>query len=106
MMLIEHEQGRAFVRALAEAAGRYARGDQSAVPVLIQNGRGYVALLRQHIMKEDNILFMLADRVLSEADQRQLVEDFEIIERDKTGPGEHERYHRMLDQLEQAVVNW
>ena len=106
MMLIEHEQGRAFVRALAEAAGRYARGDQSAAPVLIQNGRGYVALLRQHIMKEDNILFMLADRVLSEADQQQLVEDFEIIERDKTGPGEHERYHRMLDQLEQAVADW
>jgi hemerythrin-like domain-containing protein len=106
VMLAEHEQGRAFVRAMAEAASRYTRGDQSAVPVLIQNGRGYVALLRQHILKEDNILFMLADRVLSEADQRQLAEDFEIIERDKTGPGEHERYHRMLDQLEQVVVHW
>ena len=106
MMLIEHEQGRAFVRAMGEAAGRYAQGDKSAVPALIQNGRGYVALLRQHILKEDNILFMLADRVLSEADQRQLAEDFEIIERDKTGPGEHARYHRLLDQWEQVVASW
>src|SRR3989304_6062306 len=32
VMLMEHDQGRAFVRAMAEAAGRYAQGDKSAVP--------------------------------------------------------------------------
>ena len=33
VMLAEHEQGRAYVRAMAEAAGRYSKGDKSAVPV-------------------------------------------------------------------------
>jgi hemerythrin-like domain-containing protein len=106
VMLAEHEMGRTYVRAMAEAAQRYVQGDPHAATGLVQSGRGYVALLRQHIAKEDGILFPMADQVLSAADQQQLDEDFETIERDKTGPGEHERYHRMLDELEQVVAQW
>jgi len=106
VMLMEHDQGRTFVRAMAEAAGRYAQGDKSAVPALIQNGRGYVTLLRQHIMKEDNILFPLANQVLSTQEDAQLSKEFERIEIERTGPGEHERYHGVLDQLEQIVAQW
>ena len=106
VMLAEHEQGRAYVRAMAEAAGRYSKGDRSAAPLLIQNGRGYVGLLRQHIAKENDILFPMADKILSGAEQAQLLEAFETIERERTGAGEHERYHRMLDDLEQVVAKW
>ena len=106
VMLAEHEQGRAFVRAMAEAAPRYSKGDKSAAAALIASGRGYVALLRQHIAKEDGILFPMADQVLSDAEQAQLAQEFEVIERERTGPGEHERYHRVLDELEQVVAKW
>jgi hemerythrin-like domain-containing protein len=106
VMLMQHEQGRAYVRAMAEAAERYSKGDKSAVPALVENGRGYVDLLRQHIAKEDGILFPLADQALSSAEQAQLFEDFEAIERERTGPGEHERYHHVLDELEQVVAGW
>jgi len=106
VMLAEHEQGRAYVRAMAEAASRYSKGDKTAVSALIENGRGYVGLLHQHIAKEDGILFPLADQVLSGAEQAQLAEEFEIIERERTGPGEHERYHHLLDELEQVVARW
>ena len=106
VMLAEHEMGRTYVRAMAEAAQRYSQGDPLAVPGLVSSGRSYVGLLRQHIAKEDGILFPMADKVLSTEEQAQLSEDFEVIEREKTGPGEHERYHRMLDQLEQVVAKW
>ena len=106
VMLAEHEQGRAYVRAMAEAASRYSKGDQAAAAALIESGRGYVELLHQHIAKEDGILFPLADQVLSGTEQAQLVEEFETIERERTGPGEHERYHHMLDDLEQVVARW
>jgi hemerythrin-like domain-containing protein len=106
VMLAEHEQGRAYVRAIAEAAARYSKGDKSAVSALIQNGRGYVELLRQHIAKEDRVLFPMADKVLSGAEQAQLFEAFETIERERTGPGEHERYHHVLDELERVVAGW
>ena len=106
VMLAEHEMGRTYVRAMAEAAARYSQGDKSAASGLVQCGRSYVSLLRQHIAKEDGILFPLADRVLSEGEQAQLGEEFEAIERERTGPGEHERYHHMLDELEQVVAGW
>jgi hemerythrin-like domain-containing protein len=106
VMLAEHEQGRVYVRAIAEAAARYSKGDKSAASALIQNGRGYVGLLRQHIAKENGILFPMADKVLSDAEQAQLLKEFETIERERTGPGEHERYHHVLDELEQVVAGW
>jgi hemerythrin-like domain-containing protein len=106
VMLAEHEQGRAHVRAMAEAAGRYSKGDTSARTALVENGRGYVGLLRQHIAKEDGVLFPMADRVLSDTEQDRLFEEFEVIERERTGPGKHERYHHVLDELEQVVAKW
>ena len=106
VMLAEHEMGRTYVRAIAEAARRYSQGDPLAAAGLVQSGRSYVSLLRQHIAKEDSVLFQMADRVLSEEEQAQLSEEFEVIERDKTGPGEHERYHHMLDEWERVVAAW
>ncbi len=106
VMLAEHEQGRAYVRTMAEAADRYSKGDKSATAPLIQSGQGYVALLRQHIAKENSVLFHMADQILSSADQARLSEEFEVVERERTGPGEHERYHRVLDELEQVIAKW
>lgn len=106
VMLTDHERGRAYVRAMAEAAARYSKGDPSAAAALIQNGRGYVELLRQHIAKEDGFLFPMADRVLSDAEQDKLSQEFELVERERTGPGEHERYHHMLDELERVAAKW
>jgi hemerythrin-like domain-containing protein len=106
VMLAEHEQGRAYVRAMTEAAGRYSKGDPTAVAALIESGRGYVRLLHQHIAKEDGILFPMADQMLSGEEQARLAQEFEAIERERTGPGEHERYYHMLDELEQVVARW
>jgi hemerythrin-like domain-containing protein len=104
VMLAEHDLGRTYVRAIAEAAQRYSQGDPLAAPGLVQCAQSYVSLLRQHIAKEDGRLFPMADRVLSKEEQAQLSEAFEVIERDKTGPGEHERYHHMLDEWERVVA--
>jgi hemerythrin-like domain-containing protein len=106
VMLAEHEMGRTYVRAMAESVKRYAQGDKVAAQGLVQSGRGYVTLLRQHIVKEDRILFPMADQLLASEEQQKLYDEFETIERERTGVGEHERYHRMLDELEQIVAKW
>ncbi len=100
VMLSEHEEGRQYVRAMAEAMAGYDRGDAAAKQSLVENARAYTSLLRLHIMKEDGVLFPMSDRVLSEEDQRQLVERFEEIEREEIGVGVHEKYHGMIDDLE------
>jgi hemerythrin-like domain-containing protein len=103
VMLFEHEEGRAFVGAIAGAIDAYESNGLSAAAVIAENARGYADLLRGHIAKEDNVLFPMADRVLSAADQAELEQRFEQIETERMGPGVHERYHRLLDELEREL---
>jgi len=98
-MLAEHEQGRAFIRRVAEAAAAARGGDQPALEAASRNLLGYVELLRGHIAKENDILFPLADRVLTEEDQRELAEAFDRVEAEELGEGVHERYHQLAHEL-------
>ncbi len=65
-MLMAHDQGRAYVGGLEEGAQRALAGEPGQVPVIAENARGYAALLRDHIDKEDHILYPLAERILPE----------------------------------------
>ena len=100
VMLVEHDRGREFVKGLAEAVKRYAAGDETAKPVMVQNAMGYVELLRQHIHKEDNILYPMGDKVLTTEDNERLLEQFEKIEGDVVGAGKHEQYLHSIERLE------
>lgn len=102
VMLADHEQGRDYIRAMAQALDAYKLGDSAAAAQLAGSIRGYVELLTAHIWKEDNVLFAMADRVLPPAVQEQLVASFDRIESEQIGPGVHERYHQMLDELERV----
>lgn len=99
VMLREHDEGRSHLRAMAEALPGAARGDEIAARVFATSARAYVALLRQHIAKEDTVLYAIAERVLSAEDDQQLMQGFEAIERDEMGEGVHERYHQWAHEL-------
>jgi hemerythrin-like domain-containing protein len=103
VMLFEHEQGRAFAGAIADVIDAYEAGDPTSARLIADNARGYVDLLRQHIAKEENVLFPMADRILSPGEQAELEERFEKIETERMGAGVHERYHELLDDLEQEL---
>jgi len=100
MMLAEHEQARAYTRAMREAAQKLQSGEESARDQVIRSARGYVALLRQHIHKEDNILFPMANQVISQAVQGKVVEDFARVEHEEIGEGVHEKYLALAEALE------
>jgi hemerythrin-like domain-containing protein len=100
VMLAEHEEGRHYISAMASALDGYRRGDEGAREALAQSARSYATLLAQHIQKEDSILFPMGDKVLSEAAQQELVAEFDRIEAEHIGPGVHERYHHMIDELD------
>jgi hemerythrin-like domain-containing protein len=103
VMLAEHEQGRAYTRGMRQAADRLQGGDDSARADVIRNARGYTALLRQHIAKEDGVLFPMADQVIPLAAQGHVAEDFERIEHEETGEGVHEKYLALAEALEREA---
>jgi hemerythrin-like domain-containing protein len=100
MLLEEHERGRAFARGLREGARRLQAGDASARAQVLSNVRGYVALLREHIVKEDGMLFPMADEMLSPEQHKRVVEGFDRVEREETGEGAHEKFHALAERLE------
>ncbi len=95
MMLTEHEEGRGYVRAMAEAL----KGEVPPKTALAENARAYLSLLRDHIRKEDEILFNMADEVLSLEEQKKLLREFEEHEAKEIGTGIHEKYLKMAEEL-------
>ena len=87
VMLKEHQQGRDHVAKMKASLIRYREGDRGTAGDLVQHARAYIALLNQHIDKENNVLFVLADKHLSEDKQTELWEGFETLETQKIGPG-------------------
>jgi hemerythrin-like domain-containing protein len=64
VMLHEHKLGRQFVKTMVEHLPRAREGDGAARKRLAEAGGGYVELIRGHIMKEDHILFGMADQMI------------------------------------------
>lgn len=98
VMLHEHEEGRNFQRQLREVATDLA--NEANQQKFATAARNYINLLRQHIWKEDNVLFRMAQQVLTEMDDEQIAERFERHEKEHIGEGIHERYHRLIHELE------
>lgn len=103
VMLIEHEQGRTFTRNMKAAAEKWQSGDLSAQTEVVSNALGYVNLLRQHIHKENTILFPMADRLIPPDRQAKVVEDFETVEHEESGAGVHEKYLALAERLEKEA---
>ena len=103
MMLVEHDRGRLYVRQMEEASNRLASGDIAALSAAVENAVGYSQLLRQHIYKEDNILYKIADQVLTASDDKELMAKFEEVERERMGPGKHAEYLKLVEELEREV---
>ena len=80
MMLHEHTQGRAFVKEMLENIELFKNGDLSALSFVYSNMLGYGELLRNHIAKENNVLFRMADQALPKDDQETLYKQFQEVE--------------------------
>lgn len=103
VMLSEHDEGRTFNNGMRLAAERLQGGDKSAKEQVVQNASGYVTLLRQHIAKENNILFPMADQVIPKEKHGGVNEDFDHIEHEETGEGVHEKYLGLAERLEKEM---
>jgi hemerythrin-like domain-containing protein len=101
VMLHEHDIGRGHIRSMAEALQSLEAGDRAAGQRFRTHALDYAALLRQHIAKEDQVLFEIADRRLAPATKEEIQAQFDRIERDVVGQGRHEAFHRLLDHLQE-----
>ncbi|HVN95193.1 MAG TPA: hemerythrin domain-containing protein [Syntrophorhabdaceae bacterium] len=104
-MLREHEMGRSYVKAISQGYASYTAGDESSSKDITQNAEGYVSLMTDHIEKENNIVFVMADSRLPEQEQDELIEGFEKIEEERIGVGKHEEFHGLLKKLSAIYID-
>ena len=104
VMLYEHEEGRALIREMFEAAEAFRGGAAEARGRWAAAARQYILLLRDHISKENNVLFVIAENLLTPAEQGDLAAAFEKVDEEKMGSGTHERLHALMDKLAAEIL--
>ena len=102
--LIEHGQGRGYIKGMSEALANLKNGDKKTAGRIVENAKNYIALLTKHIDMENNMLFPMADKVLSQAKQAEIEEGFEQLKVERIGLGKHEEFHKLLHHLKEIYL--
>lgn len=95
MMLQEHRQGREFIALMDKSL------ESKNLIDFKTNATKYRDLLLSHIAKENNVLFIMADRLLDDKNQDELFEKFENHEESVVGHGVHEELHARINKWEE-----
>jgi hemerythrin-like domain-containing protein len=104
VMLQDHTAGRNFVKGIAENITLLKTGDLSALHLINYNILGYSELLRNHISKENNVLFRMADNAFTASDQQSLIGQFEQLE-DQSNPNSRKQdFIVRIERLIQAYT--
>ena len=104
VMLHEHTLGRGYIKEIKRGLENCKLGNTCSGKLIEANLTNYVNLLQNHIHKEENILFPMANKALSEKKQKEVSEQFEKIEEEVVGHGVHEKYHQLLNQLKSKYL--
>ena len=100
VMLAEHEQGRRFTRGIRDGVKKWQDGDADGRRILATNARGYIALLRDHIMKEDDVLFPMAAQMLGPGQEAQVLRDYARVAEAASCDLSTGRYIALAERLE------
>jgi len=103
MMLIEHDQGRAAVKAMDEAVNRFG-SDVGAPAAFAKAAFAYATLLSNHIWKENNVLFRMADERIPSSQDAALVAAYGEHEAKVEGTCDYNHYLAMVEGLEQRYA--
>src|SRR6516165_11861367 len=99
VMLHEHGLGRDCVGRMREAS----QTQPFDAGTFAEAARQYIPLLRQHIFKENNVFFRMAERVMTEADDADVTGRFSKVEQERGLAGWHESFASDVARWEQAL---
>lgn len=100
-MLADHENNRALTREMIEAARQYRQGEAGAGVRFAAAAEEYVSVLREHIQKENLVLFVMAENAIPAKDVPQLLTKFQEVDYQKIGEAEIKRLLSLRDSLSQ-----
>jgi len=97
-MLKEHEMGRKLAMIMSDSLSSSGQSGDFRLR-FAEAAEKYADLLENHIEKENGVLFVMAEKILTREQQNKITDDFIKIEIEDTGAGVHEKYHGILLDL-------
>jgi len=100
----QHDRCRNCITEIERALDGYLRDDEIAATTLIENVSAYISMLRRHIYLEDRIFFPMVDKLMTDDEQKMLIEQF-IIEEERIGAKEgFEPSRQLLSEITSMLV--
>jgi hemerythrin-like domain-containing protein len=96
-MLMEHALGRDCVKGMKNAMTH-----RQSEPLLRHTG-AYCSLLKEHIFKEDHILFPMAEEGIRESEKENVFEEYQTIEGQLDARSLWQKFERKLSELESSL---
>ncbi len=99
VMLTEHDEGRNYIKQATKGVAEYKQGNTGALIDIEFNLLNFCTLLTNHIAKENNILYPMAERMLPGIVLDTMSQDFEEANLATTNNEYHDKYLKMVDEL-------
>jgi len=102
VLLHEHEKGRSLMADLKLTAATYVRTPNAGKEALIGTLRRLIELYPAHIWKEDYLLFPMAEKLLTESEQKELATQFAEHEA-AIGTDVHHGFEQLAGRILQMI---
>ena len=99
VMLYEHVLTRKYMNDIKSCIENCKVGNNFSVELLAESLVNYIRLINNHISKEENIIFPLANKVLSDEKQNELYQKFKEVETEIEVHGFQEHFQKLLKKL-------
>jgi hemerythrin-like domain-containing protein len=99
VMLYEHQLGRELVARLDEGLRALEGSEDGAVGAILSTCDEYIQLLRNHITKENGVLFPMGESVVEMEDVAEVGGCYERVEEVEVGREAHERLERFVEEV-------
>ena len=97
VMLMEHDRARTLIEEMSTATTDGT--DRDSAKRWMQAAWNYSDLMHNHFYKEEEMLFRMADRVLSQEEQATVAREFKRLDSEKIGEGKHDQLRTMIEEM-------
>ena len=104
VMLYEHARGRSLVQGMKIGVEGYRVHRADAIAQITENAEKYGRLLVKHINKENKVLYVMAERVLSPEKMVEIAKAFVRVDELEIGPDKHEEFYATLHALKDIYL--
>ena len=105
-LLEQHQQSRSILQQMQRNLIRWSIGDDDGRIMLCNQADAYSQLIREHIVEEDRVLFLLTDSLLRPEAQQAMLAHFLMLENADCRDKPPAYWEQLVAGLEKQMADW